>query len=283
MRQRINQLTSATRTSAGSLPAWDWPPRELALGDDEVHVWRAWLDQPASRLPTLLDTLTLDERARAARFHFQRDRARFIVARGVLRVVLGRYLEIAPNRLRFCYSPYGKPALAEEFGGDELRFNLSHSDGLALYALTRGRELGIDLERIRSDLADEQIAERFFSPREVATLRTLPPDLRVEAFFNCWTRKEAYIKAIGEGLSHPLDQFDVSLIPGGPALLLCTRPDPQEASRWSLQELPLGAGYVAALAVEGHGWRSKCWDWSPPDDESPLRNGSSTEIEQPQL
>jgi 4'-phosphopantetheinyl transferase len=135
---------------------------------------------------------------------------------------------------------------------------------VALYAVARGREVGIDLEFIRRDLEVEQIAERFFSRQEIATLRALPADLRRDAFFLCWTRKEAYIKARGEGLSLPLDQFDVSLIPGEPAALLSTRPDSDEALRWSLQELPLGSGYVAALAVEGRGRSFSCWQWPRP-------------------
>ncbi len=141
---------------------------------------------------------------------------------------------------------------------------MSHSHGVALYAVTRDREVGIDLEFIRRDLEVEQIAERFFSRRETATLRALPTALREYAFFLCWTRKEAYIKARGEGLSLPLDQFDVSLIPGEPAALLSTQPDSDEALRWSLQELTLASGYVAALAVEGRGWSLSCWQWPRP-------------------
>jgi 4'-phosphopantetheinyl transferase len=132
---------------------------------------------------------------------------------------------------------------------------------VALYAVTRGREIGIDLECIRFDLEVEKIAERFFSRREAATLRTLPPEVQRQAFFLCWTRKEAYFKARGEGLSLPLDQFDVSLIPGEPAALLSTQRDPYEVSRWSLQELTPAPGYAAALAVEGHGWGLACWQW----------------------
>jgi 4'-phosphopantetheinyl transferase len=132
---------------------------------------------------------------------------------------------------------------------------------MALYALTRGRELGVDLELIRCDLEAEQIAERFFSQREIVALRALPPALRRYAFFLCWTRKEAYIKARGEGLSMPLDQFDVSLIPGEPAALLGTQPDPNEALNWSLMNLTPASGYAAALATEGCEWTLSCWQW----------------------
>lgn len=240
---------------------WRCPPADLVLADDDVHVWRASLNPSAEHVRDLQRTLTPDEQERAARFRFQRDRDHFIVARGVLRAILGRYLGVEPSQLRFCYSSYGKPALAEKFGRKKLNFNLAHSHELALYAVTRGRTVGIDLEYMRADLAGEQIAERFFSPREVAVLRTLPRNKQEEAFFNCWTRKEAYVKAIGEGLSMPLDQFDVSLVPGEPALLVSTHKDPREAARWSLRALAPGSGYVAALAVEGHTWRLTCWQW----------------------
>jgi 4'-phosphopantetheinyl transferase len=241
--------------------AWDLPPLTLILGPDEVHVWRAALDQTASCVRSLWQTLAMDERARAERFRFQKDREHFIVARGLLRALLGRYLAMEPSQLRFSYSLHGKPALAWDSGGDGLRFNVSHSHRLALFAISYGRELGIDVERIRAGVASEQTAERFFSPSEVAVLCSLPSHLRTTAFFHCWTRKEAYIKARGEGLSLHLDQFAVSLAPGEPPALLSTQQGPHEAWRWSLQELNPGPGYVAALAVEGHHWKLRCWQW----------------------
>ena len=241
---------------------WSSPPKKLILGHDEVHVWRAALNTKESSIQSLRRTLSADERARAERFHFQKDRDQFTVARGVLRVILGRYLGVEPSQLRFSYSLYGKPSLASESCAGDLCFNVSHARGLALYAVTRGRDIGIDVERVRADLADEQVAEQFFSLREVAELRTFSGSVRSLAFFNCWTRKEAYIKARGEGLSLPLDQFDVSLAPGGPAILLSTAGNPQEAFRWSLRELTPGAGYVAALVAEGNSWRLRCWQWT---------------------
>jgi 4'-phosphopantetheinyl transferase len=244
-----------------STSSWNLPPGTLTLGSDEIHVWRASLDRPLSQVRLLLHTLSPDEQGRAERFHFQRDRERFIVARGVLRTILGRYLRTAPEQLSFRYSPYGKPALAPEFSGEMIHFNVSHSHGLALYAFTRGREVGIDLERLRPNVEEEQIAKRFFSPREIAMLRALPRDLRQHAFFLCWTRKEAYIKATGKGLSLPLDQFAVSLTPGHPAALLYTQADPHAALGWSLQDLTPAPDYAAALAVEGHGWSLACWQW----------------------
>jgi len=247
---------------------WRSPPKTLVLGCDEVHVWRATLDQTSSQIQSFLPNLAADEQARAKRFHFERDRKRFIVARGVLRAILGRHLNRAPECVSFCYSSHGKPALAGESDRDAIRFSVSHSRGVALYAVTRGREVGIDLERIRFDLAVAEIAERFFSPREVAMLRALPTELQQQAFFRYWTCKEAYIKARGEGLSLPLDQFDVSLASGEPAAILGIQQDPSEASRWSLQELTPAPGYLAALAVEGHGWRLTCWQWPGPRQQS---------------
>ena len=240
---------------------WFSPPERLTLAGNAVHVWRASLDQSPSQVDRFQNTLAGDERSKADRFYFSRDRERFVVARGVLRALLGRYLNRAPESLAFSYSTHGKPALDSESDADAIRFNLSHSHGTALYAVTRGREIGVDLEFIRSDLEAEQIAERFFSQREIVTLRTLPLRLRKYAFFLCWTRKEAYIKAIGEGLSMPLDQFDVSLIPGEPAALLSTQPDTDEALRWSLRNLTPDSGYAAALATKGRDWTLSCWQW----------------------
>jgi 4'-phosphopantetheinyl transferase len=240
---------------------WRVPQIDIFQVEDEVHVWRAKLDQPSLRIRSLLDTLAPEERKRARQFHFPKDRDNFVVARGLLRTILGRYLHLEPHQLGFRYSFYGKPFLVEEYNRSDLRFNLSHSHGLVLFAITRGRELGIDLEYIRPNLAEEEIAERFFSTYEVAILRALPAHLQAEAFFNCWTRKEAYIKAKGEGLSLPLDKFDVSLAPGEPAALLRIRGDVEDLSRWTMVELAPGVGYIGALVVERCDWRLRCWEW----------------------
>jgi 4'-phosphopantetheinyl transferase len=226
------------------------------------------LDQTPAQIRGFLHSLAADEQARAERLYFKQDHEHFIVARGALRAILGRYLNRAPEYVSFCYSSHGKPALAGSPDGNAIHFSVSHSHGVALYAVTRGREVGIDLERIRSDLAVAEIAERFFSRREIAMLRTLPAELQRQAFFRCWTHKEAYIKARGEGLSLPLDEFDVLFAPGEPDAALGTQRDPSEASRWSLRELTLAPGYSAALAVEGRGWRLSCWQWPDPKQQS---------------
>jgi 4'-phosphopantetheinyl transferase len=240
---------------------WLDAPEHPYTAGGEVHVWRARLDLAGARLQQLWDSLSADERERAGRFHFRRDREHFVAARGVLRNVLSRYLGAEPRLLRFTYDAYGKPSLCGE-AVDQLRFNLSHSNGLALYAVTLGREVGVDVEWVREDFASLEIAEHFFSPREVSALRALPPGERTQAFFDCWTRKEAYIKARGEGLSHPLHKFTVSLTPCEPAALLCTDEDVLEAARWSLVELFPGVGYRAALAVEGVVPLLRAWHWA---------------------
>jgi 4'-phosphopantetheinyl transferase len=225
---------------------------ECELGVDSVHVWRVHLDRTEGATRALSDLLTPDERARAARFRFPVDQARFTVARGALRKILARYGEVAAEGLRFRTNEYGKPALG---GGTDLRFNLSHAHAIALVAVACGRDVGIDVELVRSDVETLQIAGHYFSSNEVATLAALPSELTVRGFYTCWTRKEAYIKAIGKGLSQALDSFDVSLEPGSPAALLACRDDPSEVHRWSMQALHPGPGYVGALAVEGTGWR----------------------------
>ena len=174
----------------------------------------------------------------------------------MLRKLLGRYAGVSAGELRFTYAEKGKPSLAEP-QGSLLHFNLAHSHGRALYAFSIGREVGVDLEFRRVDFAGDQIAERFFSPAEVAVLATVPLELKQQAFFDCWTRKEAYIKARGDGLSMPLDEFDVSFAPGAEAALLRNHKDPAEVTRWSMQSIPAPDGYSAAIVVEGQDWKLK--------------------------
>lgn len=239
---------------------WPLPPADLQIAIDNVHVWRAVLNQPAPVVQCLFFLLSPDERDRAAAFHFQKDREHFIVARGALRSILGRYLHLDPAQLRFTYNKYGKPALRGTAAVTRLHFSLSHSGGLALYAFNWDRQIGLDIEFVKDDIGWEEIAEQFFSIREIAMLRALPIRKRAEGFFNCWTRKEAYVKAKGEGLSLPLADFDVSLAPGEPAILLSAS-NPEESSRWTLKELAPCTGYAAAVAVEGANWNLECWSW----------------------
>ena len=238
-----------------------WLPAsaDLTLLRDEVHVWRTDLDLPASRFHQLVQTLSADEQSRAERFYFEQHRHRFITCRGILRTILSRYLGIEPSQLQFCYSPRGKPFLAETTGGGTLQFNLSHSQGIALYAVTCDRQIGIDVEYIRPIADTEQIAKRFFSDREYAVIRALPPSQKQEAFFRYWTCKEAYLKATGEGIAQ-LDQIEVSLMPGEPVSLLRISGSLQ-IQDWVLQELTPASDYVAALAVAGQGWHLTRWQF----------------------
>jgi 4'-phosphopantetheinyl transferase len=240
---------------------WNIPSHNLHLREDEVHVWRVSLVVPEFTLDHLQVVLSQEEVTRAARFHFEKDRKRWIVGRGVLRILLGRYVNTYPSQLRFGSHAYGKPFLAFPSVSPPLEFNISHSHDLVLYAFTFTRQVGIDLEYKGASVDYEALAKVSFSPNEQALFRSLPDDVKQEAFFNCWTRKEAYIKARGKGLSIPLDQFDVSFIPGEPAALLQDREDPREMTRWTLQELLPGSNYAGAIAVEGTRWNLSCWQW----------------------
>ena len=242
-------------------PRWQLPPKNLIIGDDEAHVWLTELNLRPVLLENLKDTLSTDELARANRFHFEKDRHHFIAARGTLRLILGNYLNIQPRNLKFTYNRRGKPKIANELDQDHVKFNLSHSHGLAVYAVTLSREVGIDIEWVRTSLSFEKIAKRFFSPSEFEMLVALPPSERVKGFFNCWTRKEAYIKAIGEGLFISLDQFDVTLNPRDEAKIVSIKGDSILAARWSLYPLIPAPGYVGALAVEGKNLTIKHWMW----------------------
>jgi 4'-phosphopantetheinyl transferase len=214
--------------------------------EDEIHVWSATLDREPEVLRELEGVLSQEERVRAGRFHFVRDRSRFIVARGLLRELLGGYLHKAPAELQFSYGQYGKPSLSAGNSSSGICFNLSHSSGIVALAIARERNLGIDIEHIRPDFAGEDIARRHFSEREMSALLSLPPEARDTAFFHCWTRKEAYIKARGLGLQIPLDSFSVSLLPGGPAQFL-SGVEPC----WRLAAYHPADGYAAAVVYDG--------------------------------
>ncbi len=232
------------------------------LASDQIHVWRVPLNQNPAQIPELKEVLSPDERARAERFRFDKDRNQFIESRAALRLLLSQYLNVLPTGLTFSRAAHGKPALENGPSNSTLRFNLSRRDGLALVAVTRDREIGVDVELVRADLPFFEIAEVSFSENELATLRSLPESVQAAAFYNCWTRKEAYVKARGEGFSFPLKQFDVSLTPGATAKLLEVRGSDTEVDRWTLQELSAGDGYVAALIYEGSDATVICEDWS---------------------
>jgi 4'-phosphopantetheinyl transferase len=237
---------------------WAHPPVHPTLSAGEVHAWRAALDRPVAEYVSLLSG---DEQARAERLRFEQQRRRFIVGRGTLRIILGRYLNLSPEKVEFEYRPNGKPALLARLLHTGLCFNLSHSEEMLLLAVTQKREVGIDLETIRLNLDVERLAAQFFSPAERAELEGLPAEKRLASFFSGWTRKEAYLKARGEGLTSALDQFSVSMDPDQPAQLLEVKDDPQELSRWSFRTLTPAPGTIAALAVEGQHWHLAQWQF----------------------
>lgn len=238
-----------------------WPDVP-ALDAGAVHLWRVPLRLPPSRAAWVDALLDPEERERAARFRFAEHRDAFAAGRAIQRDLLARYARVAPAEVRYRIGAYGKPEIAGAAGG--LRFNFSNADGLGLLALTVGREVGVDLEPLRPVPDALDIAASFFSPREVEVLRSVPPALRDEAFLRCWTRKEAYVKAVGGGLSIELGAFDVAFAPGEEARLLRHRLDPAEAERWTMRGLEPDPGYVGALAVDGGGWTLECFRWAAP-------------------
>lgn len=234
----------------------------LELQSGHVHIWRARLDQPAAVVGTLNRTLSDDERARAVRFRSDRHRERFIVCRAAQRQVLARYTGVRPEVVGFQYSTHGKPSLDMSEHGRHVRFNTSNSGDLAVFAVAAEREVGVDVEVDRSVRDALALARRFFSSAEFEALRALPAESRQQAFLTCWTRKEAFVKAVGLGVTMPLSSFDVGVGPEV-AALLSTRPDPGEAQRWSMHSLDAGPGYYGALVVEGTVEATRFFDWQP--------------------
>ncbi len=231
----------------------------LAAG--EVHVWAVSLDVAAAYIHQVDPSLSADERLRAESFRFDRHRTRFVARRAALRALLADYLNVTAAAVTFVYGPNGKPALAPAFGDHHLSFNLSHSEHLAVIAVAIDRAIGVDVEMIKPLDDFEAIASRFFTEKENLALHSVPPSKRLRAFFNCWTRKEAVVKASGEGLTRPLDSFEVSLAPDEPARLLAwTATDPG----WSLQAFTPEAGFVAAVAAPGTDWSVRCREWPQP-------------------
>ena len=215
---------------------------------DEIHVWQARLDDPTLEVSLFYETLTEDERDRAARFSLEKHRQRFIVGRGIWRNIIARYLAVEPAEVRFDYAARGKPSLAEP-KIENFRSNVSHSRDLALYAFALGVPLGVDVEIIRPVNNMDAIAKRFFSPLEYDLLQQVSPGDGLEAFFNCWTRKEAFIKANGQGLSMPLDSFAVSVAASEPARFLHLKSDSCDSDAWSLHHLKPAADSVGAVAI----------------------------------
>lgn len=220
----------------------------LSLSDHEVHVWYAPLDLHTPQLAQMRSVLSADECARADRFHFERHRVVFTLSHGLLRHLLAAYCGAPAAEIAFAQLP-GKPVLAEPHGST-LQFNLSHTEGMAVIGLTRSCRIGIDVERLRALSDADLLVERYFAAEEIIAYRSLPSAARPRAFFRGWTRKEAFVKALGAGLGYPLHDFAVSLEPGSPQCLLAVRGDPAARDRWTLCDLEVGPQHLAALAIE---------------------------------
>jgi len=255
--------------SGESLMCWEPPPTRVCLGRGEVHVWRAALSAEGSRGAGQMGSLSEQERLGARGFHFAKDRDRYVLSRSILRQLLGLYLGRRPAAVDISVGPFGKPFVPEDSAGSGLRFNLSHSGDFALYAFSVGRDVGIDLERSVPLELDELDSAGFLSEREKLELSSLGGRSRQEALLRCWARKEAYIKATGEGMNAPLTEIEVSVAPGSPSVH--RRQRGREADRrWSLEDLCVAPGYAACLAVEGEA-AIDTWEWLWPEPESPPR------------
>lgn len=233
---------------------WPIQTEPPALAADAVHVWAFSLERPLSLGEPLLDQIEL---SRASRFYFEKDQRHFVAGRSILRTLLGHYLSLPPTAVAFVHGTHGKPELASglSVNGRFLRFNLSHAGGVGLLGVTLNRQIGVDIEPVRAlDDADD-VAQRFFSTEEVKAYRAVPDEQKPMAFFNCWTRKEAFIKAVGEGLSYPLDQFGVSLVPDEPAELRWVANEETAVSHWQLAAVTPAPGFVGAIMAETPGWQ----------------------------
>jgi 4'-phosphopantetheinyl transferase len=249
--------------SFGEMSTWLSYAQPNHLGEDEVHLWVVTLAVIPERSSHFQSILSFEEQERAGRFQKIRDARRYVTARGSLRSLLGGYLAIEPGRLQFVCDAFGKPRLAGEVPLTSVSFSVSHSDDWGLFGFVRGHKIGVDLERISTGIDIEGLAKRYFSPNEFQKLWSLPAEQRREAFYCGWTRKEAYLKGRGEGLSYGLDGVEVSLAPGEPAIILGASDDPDVSRHWTLQHLSPAPGYVGAAAVEANNIAFRYLRWEP--------------------
>ena len=237
-----------------SLP-WMSALRLPALAQHELHVWRASLDVSPALSHRLESTLNADEKLRAEKFLVPQARQRFVAARGILRELVATYLEVEPTKVEFLYGPQGKPSLSPVHNS-KICFSVSHSREMGLFAFADCGEVGVDIEQVKPDFKGMEIASHFFSSEEIAALAKLSPELGVEAFFRCWTRKEAYVKARGQGLSIPLRSFTVSFTDSKQLLR------DETGAAWSCCALEPAPGFAGAVVAAGDNWSLQYWEWS---------------------
>jgi 4'-phosphopantetheinyl transferase len=241
--------------------SWSRPSSPAKCPIAHVDIWKVRLDQP-EKLASRSNNLSCDEIARASRFHFERDQDRFVRCRSVLRDILADYLEIPGSEIRFEYLKGGKPQVVASQNPRALQFNLSHSTNVALIAVSGEYRLGVDVERIREDVDTVALAERFFSLRERAGLRALPAQLQLLGFFACWTRKEAFLKATGDGLAFPLADFSVATHPDSDPRLEEIKGDTRVRDKWFLADVDVGDVYRASVAIEATSCRLETYAWN---------------------
>lgn len=245
-------------TENQDLPSQNWitqnpsAPHSQRITDSDLHIWRAALSGSLPELSYFDSILSPDEKARADRFYFERDRNRYIFGRGILRTLLGGYLQVEPSKIMFVYGPHGKPAIESVRSNKPLQFNLAHSNDWAVYAFGWVHPIGIDLEHIRPMPDVDDLAERFFSASERVLIHSLSGDQKWETFFSIWTCKEAFLKATGSGLTVPLDQFEVSPKADAGMRLTSISGNSKPAAGWRLETFKPIAGYLSAIAVEDH-------------------------------
>jgi len=243
----------------------NWRPQRQAdqLHQSEVHLWSVSFDTPSEKLGYFRSTLSADEKERADRFLKIEDRELYTITRGALRSLLGAYLAIEPREVEFAYNTLGKPSLAGMGVQAALNFSVSHSGAQALLGFARGRRIGVDLERVSADADVLELAERYFSSNEFETLRSLTAEMQHEAFYCGWTRKEAYLKARGEGIFFGLERVEVSLVPGERAIIKKVSDDPNVSENWILEHLLPAPNYIGAVAAEGHDITFRFFRWEP--------------------
>jgi len=241
---------------------WKLPPRDLTLSLQDVHVWLVSLNQPNDYVQQLLGSLSAEEPSRGDRFIFKRDRRRFITSHGILRMILSNYTGIDPAQLEFSYEPNGKPYLSKEFNPSNIRFNLSHSNELAICGVTRDREIGVDLEYIRPIPELEKLASKYFSNDKRDLFEIIPEGQKMECFFTTWTSMEAYLKALGVGLTNLLEYPGGYPLPSEPIKYFQIIKDTQKSTLWTMVRFSPSSGYVGALVVEGYSLMLSGWQWN---------------------